>query len=178
MSKKEVKPKLTQKEALTRLLDLMSVAQTTEDFSPQRLEQVFGLPVKYNETDKGYRISEQLPNSGWYMFKAYYVPPREKQLTFSFSVGVNNTKPGSDPDMRPVCEMTMDDFGIRAKNMGFTILPIRAWGRAPILEGLSMTKGNLQARISLTTKGGEESDWRTACIKLIRIHVPEKGKGR
>ncbi|WP_373755555.1 hypothetical protein, partial [Neisseria sp.] len=175
------KPKLTQKEALTRLLDLMSVAQTTEDFSPQRLEQVFGLPVKYNETDKGYRISEQLPNSGWYMFKAYYVPPKMEQLSFRFSVGVNNTKPGSDPDMRPVCEMTMDDFGVLAKSKGFTILPRRAWGRAPILEGFDMKKGNLQAKISLTARGGPGTDWRNpgpACIKTIGIYVPEKNKGR
>ena len=51
--------------------------------------------------------------------------------------------------MTDVCEMKTMDFIRQAKSAGFSAKPRRALGRAPILEGFTLTKGKLTAEIWL-----------------------------
>ncbi|WP_308904016.1 hypothetical protein [Neisseria subflava] len=175
MTESQPKMKLSQKEILTRLLNLMANAESfKKDFSPENLEKVFGIPILF-APDGSYGYVEEMSNGGGYGFRAYIKEDGANNFNLSFDGIKHNGK--NQPDMTPVCEMTMDDFGIKAKELGFSIKPIRALGRAPILEGIRMTKGKLTARISLSARNGIRDDWKNpgpACIEMISFFMVEQ----
>ncbi len=84
------------------------------------------------------------------------MPNGQNHLNLKFNLDNSfNTR----PDMNDVCEMTAIDFFHKAKDIGFSVKPVRALGRAPILEGFALEKGKLRAHIRLTS----------GCIESIRI---------
>ena len=175
MTETQPKMKLSQKEILTRLLNLMANAESfKKDFSPENLRTVFGIPILF-APDGSYGYGEAMPNGWSYGFRVYITEDGSNDFNLSFNGIKHNGR--NQPDMTSVCEMTMDDFGIKAKELGFSIKPIRALGRAPILEGIRMTKGKLTARISLSARNGIHDDWKNpgpACIEMISFFMVEQ----
>ena len=44
MNSKDIHPKMTQRQVLTRLLELMKTSTSVKDFTPERLNEVFKVP--------------------------------------------------------------------------------------------------------------------------------------
>ena len=151
---------MTPKQLLTRLLKLMETSDTVDDFTPEKISKTFGVPLEKfffdNASPPSYGFRQKI-NSKWYQrIEFVKMPNGQNHLNLKFNLDNSfNTR----PDMNDVCEMTAIDFFHKAKDIGFSVKPVRALGRAPILEGFALEKGKLRAHIRLTS----------GCIESIRI---------
>ena len=143
---------MTPKQLLTRLLKLMETPGSIDDFTPEKLSTTFGVPLEnffFRRTEiikNKYGFSQKI-NEKWHQSVKFVQTKNENgHLDFSFDW---NSSFGIHPDMTDVCEMKTMDFIRQAKSAGFSAEPRRALGRAPILEGFTLTKGKLTAEIWL-----------------------------
>lgn len=162
MSNTDTQSKLTPKQLLTGLLNLLETSDSVDDFTPEKLSRTFNVPLNSfffdNKSTPTTRYGFiQRPSSKWsqgvYFVKRY---DGKKQLHLSFNW---EDKSSPRPDMKDVCEMTASEFITQTRALGFSDKPIRALGRAPILEGFELSNGKLKVDIRLTQ----------SCIQTIRV---------
>ncbi|WP_373745684.1 hypothetical protein [Neisseria dentiae] len=169
MSNTEINPKLTPKELLTKLLTLLKKAESVDDFTPQRLEQVFGVPIVTDEEDSSsYGFGERVTKDWNYSFSVNTNPLlRNKQFLLSFDW--QGDKSIAHPEMTAVCGMKFDEFVEKAEAIGFSAKPIYVKGN--IFRGGDLSNGRLRIQI----RTAAEHDWDErgqgkACIESMRVY--------
>lgn len=160
MSNTDTQSKLTPKQLLIGLLNLLETSDSIDDFTPEKLSRTFGVPLSKFFFDNGpisaYGFIQRL-NPQWSQgvdFVKMYDGKKHFNLSFNWE-----DKSSPRPDMKDVCEMTASEFIIQARALGFSDKPIRALGRAPILEGFELSNGKLKVDIRLAQ----------SCIQTIRV---------
>ena len=108
---------LTAEQGLLRLLDLIRSSKSTEDFTPERLNEVMGVRVEYARggVDR-YGAGGQLTEQWSYGFNVEKTAARGPRFEFSF----NENVPGSSPQMTDICQIDFDRFTAELEAMGFT----------------------------------------------------------
>lgn len=165
MSNTEIKPKLTPKQLLTRLLTLLETSESVDEFTPKRLEEVFGVPIfKYGKNSYGY--GEQV-TKGWnHGFSVDENSSGNKQLDLSFNSEDDSI---AHPEMTEVCEMKFDEFIDKAKAVGFSAKPVYVKGN--VFRGGELSNGKL--RIEIRTAAEHPWDERgqgKSCIESLRVY--------
>ena len=108
---------LTAEQGLLRLLELIRSSKSTEDFTPERLNEVMGVRVEYardgaDRYGTGGRLTEQ-----WnYGFGVEKTAARGTRFEFTF----NENPPGSSPPMTDICQIDFDRFTGELEAMGFS----------------------------------------------------------
>lgn len=113
-------PKLTAEQALLRMLELIRTSKTIADFTPERLEQVMGVPI--SPRGDGYGFYEPLTLQWSHVFFVEEVkaglsitkPHRQFQFLFT------PNSPGTSPSMTDICQVDFDKFAIELEVMGFS----------------------------------------------------------
>ena len=108
---------LTAEQGLLRLLELIRSSKSTQDFTPERLNEVMGVRIEYarDGTDR-YGAGEQLTEQWSYGFSVEKTAVRGTRFEFSF----NENPPGSSPPMTDICQIDFDRFTAELEAIGFT----------------------------------------------------------
>ncbi|WP_373745687.1 hypothetical protein [Neisseria dentiae] len=118
----------TQREILTRILEMMAASQSIKDFSLERLEQTFSMKTKRSEEDDdddGYFFANLSKNWDWYMSKSKD-SERLEGVNFSFEPTAkyrDTHKVNEEPNITEICDMDYDEFVKKAEALGFTQTP-------------------------------------------------------
>jgi hypothetical protein len=110
-------PALTAEQGLLRLLELIRSSKGTQDFTPERLNEVMGVRVEYADDGADrYGTGGQLTEQWSYGFGVEKTAARGMRFEFSF----NENVPGSSPPMTEICQIDFDRFTAELEAMGFT----------------------------------------------------------
>ncbi|MCL1960195.1 MAG: hypothetical protein FWG56_00070 [Desulfovibrionaceae bacterium] len=115
-----VSPKITAEQALRRLLTLISASLSVENFTPERLEQVMGVPIKHWEGGYGYGFEEDITPQWIFRFMvsedtALGKKERHPRFELNFIPSVL----GASPPMTDICQFDYDHFTAELEAMGF-----------------------------------------------------------
>lgn len=110
-------PRLDSEQALTRLLALIRSSERVEDFTPERLTQAFGVPVRVFEPDY-WGFGEPLSARWSYSIEGRRPPKIGARFAFSFNDG-----PGDAPPIDDVCGVDYATFTAELEAMGFDRRP-------------------------------------------------------
>lgn len=113
-----VRSRLSPEQALTRLLDLIRTTRSVQDFTPEKLEEAFGLQVWRDGPDK-YGFGQQTTQHWAYGGDVHRRTLNGMQFGFSFS----SLPPGSSQEMIEVCQLDFDQFRAALETMGFSATP-------------------------------------------------------
>ena len=109
-------PALTAEQGLLRLLELIRTSKGTQDFTPERLNEVMGVRIEYaRDGADRYGAGEQLTEQWSYGFSVEKTAARGTRFEFSF----NENPPGSSPPMTDICQIDFDRFTSELETMGF-----------------------------------------------------------
>lgn len=112
-----VAPQLDSRQALTRLLELIRSSERVEDFTPERLTEAFGVPVRVFEP--GYwGFGEALSTRWFYSIEGRQPPKIGARFSFSFNDG-----PGDAPPIDDICGVDYASFTAELEAMGFSRRP-------------------------------------------------------
>lgn len=113
-----IRPRITAELALLRVLELIRTSKTMEDFTPERAEQVMGVPLKSWEA--GYGFDEPLTptwHQGFSMEKIFDSSTGTRRPRFEFAFSPN--PPDATPPMTDICKVDFDQFKAALQAMGF-----------------------------------------------------------
>lgn len=111
-------PRLDSRQALTRLLALIRSSERVEDFTPERLTEVFGAPFRVFEP--GYWGFGEALSTRWF----YSIERRSPRIGPRFSFGFNEA-PGETPPIDDICGVDYAAFTAELEAMGFARSPYR-----------------------------------------------------
>jgi hypothetical protein len=137
-------PKITAEQALRRLLTLISTSLSVEDFTPERLEQVMGVPIEWaNDGAKRYGFGTSLTPQWDIGFGVNRIQESKKEWPrFEFFLDPNPR--GTFPPMTDICQFDYDHFTAELEAMGFHRAPYYDFqpqapiGQQPLLHGRLM----------------------------------------
>lgn len=167
MSDTEINPKLTPKKLLTRLLTLLETSESVDDFTPKRLEEIFGVPVQMDKEDKDrHEFHEKVTKNWGYRFSVGTNISGIKLFILSFNwLG---DKSIAHPEMTEVCEMKFDEFIEKAEAIGFSAKPVYAKGN--VFRGGTLSNGKLLIQIRTAAEHPWDERGRgKSCIESLRI---------
>lgn len=136
MNSKNIHPKMTQGQVLTRVLELMKTSTSVKDFTPERLNEVFKVPFSFDKYGE-YQFHETITKN-W-----FYVLEISKDGHFRLSFNPKNSLL-KRPDMTEICEMDADEFVEKAVSAGFTAHPAYESGFVARQTGYVLTKDKLK----------------------------------
>ncbi|WP_024891801.1 hypothetical protein [Luteimonas huabeiensis] len=111
-------PTLTAEQALTRLLELIRTTESVREFTPERLESGFGLPIWHGQGGQ-YGVGEQVTTDWCYSVEFYTVSNNGVRLRLMFYPVAT----GSFPDMTAICGLDFGSFSAALEDMGFSNEP-------------------------------------------------------
>ncbi|WP_373745688.1 hypothetical protein [Neisseria dentiae] len=166
----------TQREILTRILEMMAASQSVKDFSRERLEQTFGVKMLHHEDeddDDLYFFANLSKNWNWHMNK--YKDPIEGQdgVDFSFNptAEYNAThKVNEEPNITEICDMDYDEFVKKAEALGFTQTPNIV--QDGMQMGVYLNRTDLQVKVIPNydyPEGASDAAEKKACVRRILV---------
>ena len=163
----EIKPHFTPKQFLLKMLEMMTVSNSTADFTRERLEKVFGVQLKPTNAG-GLIFSEKVSKKWTQEFEKYKVPMSE---SYSFSLAFHPTEDTPEIVERgELCEMTYEEFIGRAVMAGFIATPIYHAGTT-VITNVHFKKNDLNINVGFSReyKRTKERPNPRLCIDLITI---------
>lgn len=169
MSNTEINPKLTPKQLLTKLLILLEISESVDDFTPERLEEVFGVPVVMDKEEKdSYSFHEMVTKNWSNSISVNTNVSGIRQLILSFDWQGDNSI--IHPEMTEVCQMKFDEFIQKAEAIGFSAKPVYAKGN--VFRGGALSNGKLRIRIRTAAEHPWDERGRgKSCIDSLRIYT-------
>ena len=114
-----IQPRLSAEQTVRRLLELIRTSHSINEFTPQRLQEVMGVPVDTWEKDH-YGFGERLTPQWFYGFEVDSTgeQPRERRFDFSFNPHLDTSTPMTD-----ICQIDFEQFSAELQKMGFSRAP-------------------------------------------------------
>ncbi|WP_373745682.1 hypothetical protein [Neisseria dentiae] len=164
----------TQREILTRILEMMAASQSVKDFSIERLEQTFGVKMLRHEDDDddGYFFANLSKNWDWQMTKSKD-SERLEGVRFSFNPTDEydaTHKVNEEPDITEICDMDYDEFVRKAEALGFTQKPNIIQDGMQV--GVYLRRNDLKVEALHKfgyPSGSSNPTERKACVRMILI---------
>lgn len=156
--------RMTQRQIMTRLLEMMSTAKSINDFSVERLSEIFNVQFRTDISTEYYAGGKITKN--W----TYDLAKYKKSGYFSLSfLPIGN--PLKLPDMTEICDMGVDEFIEKAVAIGFTATPAYESGFVARQTGYTLTKDKIHINVIgrkeyIPTKGHPNP---RKCITTINI---------
>lgn len=154
--------KITPEQLLLKTLKLMQETKSVDELTPERLEEIYGVPVKW-ESNTRYGFIEKISQDWWHHIEMID-PLGEAHLSID-STSASNTSASSFPE----CNITFEDFLARAEKLGFTV---KHWTtHEGFYEYSILNNGNLAIQISplYRATGDEPQEGEPYCVGLINI---------
>ena len=107
--------KLTPEQLLLKTLKLMHETKSVDELTPEKLEEIYGVPVKKLSEARPYGSLEKILDSWWQEF-SIVKSLGSKYFSIDFS-HERNTSVSTFPE----CNITFVDFLSRAEKLGFTV---------------------------------------------------------
>ena len=107
--------KLTPEQLLLKTLKLMHETKSVDELTPEKLEEIYGVPVKKLSEARPYGSLEKISDSWWQEF-SIVKSLGSKYFSIDFS-HERNTSVSTFPE----CNITFVDFLSRAEKLGFTV---------------------------------------------------------
>ncbi|WP_052338333.1 hypothetical protein [Luteimonas huabeiensis] len=157
-------PTLTAEQALARLLELIRTTESVREFTPERLESGFGLPVWHGQGGR-YGVGEQV-TADWRYTAEFYTSPLDG---IQFHLTFYPVVPGSFPDMTGICGLDFERFSAALEGMGFSNQP--GYGEHGRLMSHIFDRPGM--RVEVFPEGEwiwtEERGGGRACVKMVVI---------
>ena len=156
--------KLTPEQLLLKTLKLMHETKSVDELTPERLEEIYGVPVKRLSETRIYGSLEKISNSWWQEFSIVeYLNSKYFSIDFSHE---HNTSVSTFPE----CNITFEDFLSRAENLGFTVKHQLRYGA--IYEFTRLNNNYLRIQVVPLHRevGDEPKGGEPNCIGMINLY--------
>ena len=111
------KPILGQRKMMEKLLEMIKTSNSIKDFTPERLGQVFGVPIEKGSS--GYGYGEQLTKD-WRQGFAISEIETPRHMRFEIGVYPDSSALFKNLDIGETCEMNYNEFINRVVELGFS----------------------------------------------------------
>ena len=110
------KPILGQRKMMEKLLEMIKTSNSIKDFTPERLGQVFGVPIEKGSS--GYGYGEQLTKD-WRQGFAISEIETPRHMRFEIGVYPDSSALFKNPVINEVCDMGYQEFIRHLVELGF-----------------------------------------------------------
>ena len=141
-------PQFTQRQLLTKLLEMMAIAHSEDDFTPERVSQVFGVKLRTQGLEEGeFLLTENLTPDWRYYFDRTNTGMYKGKWSFNLELRFyNERKPdAAELDMSEICDMNIEEFTRKAKALGYISYPL--FRREVRIPGVLLERDNLRLRV-------------------------------
>ena len=148
MTENKPTPQFTQRQLLTKLLEMMEIAHSEDDFTPERVSQFFGVKLDTQGFKEGeFSLSENLTPDWIYYFYRNRSGMYQGKLNFNLELRFyRESHPGAvELDMSEICEMNIEEFTRKAEALGYTSYPL--FHREVRIPGVLLKRDNLKLRV-------------------------------
>jgi hypothetical protein len=166
-------PALTAEEISKRMIELIKFIKTKEDISPENIERMMKINVKFNKKERqnyGFGGLVEGATNWAYNLSAYPYPSKDNKETdtvnFSFNPLTDDEKTPRD-DYAPVCTVDFDAYSRELKAAGFSSAPY--YGEHGRLLWWNFSRGAVSAQI--TAYGENEKRVNHKCVSMLTISV-------
>ncbi len=154
----------TQREFLTRTLELMANTSSIQELNREKIEQFFGIQMKQHPDEKEHYVFIDKLTDNWAQgLKFHKTLFQEQVFTLSFNTFTTADK---NAKLNEICEMGFDEFIQLAETKGFTKKPMIM--QDAVTHGYYLDKNNLHLAVIpefyLDIKTVERN-----CIKMIIV---------
>lgn len=141
-------PQFTQRQLLTKLLEMMAIAHSEDDFTPERVSQVFGVKLRSQGLKEGeFLLTENLTPDWRYYFDRTNTGMYKGKWSFTLKLRFySERKPdAAELDMSEICDMNIEEFTRKAKALGYISYPL--FRREVRIPGVLLERDNLRLRV-------------------------------
>ena len=159
-------PQFTQRQLLTKLLEMMAIAHSEDDFTPERVSQVFGIKLRTQGLEEGeFSLTEMLTPDWRYYFDRDRSGMYQGKLNFNLELRFyNESNPDAvELDMSEICEMNIEEFTRKAEALGYTSYPL--FHREVRVPGVLLERDNLKLHVYEARHPSDTASPR--CIEYI-----------
>ena len=141
-------PQFTQRQLLTKLLAMMEIAHSQDDFTPERVSQVFGVKLRTQGLKEGeFLLTENLTSDWRYYFDKSRGGISKEHWFFSIELKFykESNSDAIELDMSEICDMNIEEFTRKAKALGYISYPL--FRREVRIPGVLLERDNLRLRV-------------------------------
>lgn len=158
-----IQPKLTADQALQRLISLLRVSKSINDFTPEFIGKGMGVDIKVVDADT-YGFGEKLDADWGWGIQRQNVLSFGPRVDFGFS-----SQPGTDPVATAICKIDSAKFGSELESIGFTRTP--AYAERGRIAHFNFDRDSLHVEVypqaEFPRNGGDGEN--RACVKTVLI---------
>ena len=148
MTENKPTPQFTQRQLLTKLLAMMEIAHSEDDFTPERVSQVFGVKLRTQGLEEGeFLLTENLTSDWRYYFDKSRGGISKEHWFFSIELKFykESNSGAIELDMSEICDMNIEEFTRKAEALGYTSYPL--FQREIQIPGVLLERDNLRLRV-------------------------------
>ena len=141
-------PQFTQRQLLTKLLEMMEIAHSEDDFTPERVSQVFGVKLRSQGLKEGeFLLTENLTSDWRYYFDRTNTGMYKGKWNFTLELKFyrESNSGAVELDMSEICEMNTEEFTRKAEALGYISYPL--FQREIQIPGVLLERDNLKLRV-------------------------------
>ena len=141
-------PQFTQRQLLTKLLEMMAIAHSEDDFTPEQVSQVFGVKLRSQGLKEGeFLLTENLTPDWRYYFDRTNTGMYKGKWSFNLELKFyrESNSGAVELDMSEICEMNIEEFTRKAEALGYTSYPL--FQREVQIPGVLLERDNLKLRV-------------------------------
>ena len=148
MTANQPAPQLTQRQLLTKLLEMMDIAHSKDDFTPERVSKVFGVKFRTERLNEGeFLLTDDLTPDWRYFFDKSRGGGKKENWFFSMELRFykKNDHDTGKLDMSEICDMNIEEFTRKAEALGYTSQPLTHRGIK--IPGVWLKRDDLKFRV-------------------------------
>ncbi len=161
-------PQFTQRQLLTKLLEMMAIAHSEDDFTPERVSQVFGVKLRTQGLEEGeFLLTENLTSDWRYYFDKSRGGISKEHQFFNIELRFyrESNSGAVELDMSEICDMNIEEFTRKAEALGYISQQLTHRGMK--IPGVFLKRDNLILRVYEAYHPSDTTSPR--CIEQIII---------
>ena len=167
MTENKPTPQFTQRQLLTKLLEMMAIAHSEDDFTPERVSQVFGVKLQLKHKEGEFSLTEMLTPDWRYYFDRDRSGMYQGKWNFNIELRFYNERnpDAVELDMSEICDMNIEEFTRKAETLGYASYPL--FHREVRIPGVLLKRDNLKLHVYEARHPSDTTSPR--CIEQIII---------